>query len=106
MDAKITYRKTRQGEWVTLGPAELIRQAVHDRAPVTVTKRDGSTSQVVLRTDGSGKPFKADGQMMAYGYIDRDATAALAPRDSYRAVNRLYGQDMHEYASGSDLDRM
>lgn len=63
MSAAITYRKTRQGEWVAFGPASLISAG----AVVTVTKRSGETK--TERITSSGRPFIANGTEMVYGYL-------------------------------------
>jgi hypothetical protein len=74
----VQYRKTRAGEWVAMGPPEL----VHAGADVTVTKKDGTTkNEFVLRV---GKPFEVDGVEMVYGFITdpdpagKDATSSAA----------------------------
>lgn len=89
----VTYRKTRNGEYVAYGPATIVREGV-----VTITKRDGSTKQVMV--SGVGRTFTVDGIGMRYGYIDSDITVpAPAParkpayagqqhRTNYRSASR------------------
>lgn len=78
--ATITYRKTRQGEWVAFGPADAVKVGA-----VTVTKKDGTTK--TERVERVGRPFEANGRQMVYGY--------LAPRSTQRPVNRWQDED-HE----------
>jgi hypothetical protein len=59
---RITYRKTKAGEWVAFGPADLIAPG-----PVTVHKKDGSTKDETITK--VGRPFTVDGREMAYGYL-------------------------------------
>lgn len=63
MTTTITYRKTKTGEWVVMGPTTAIRSG----ATVTVTKRDGSTK--TERIESVGKAFVVGGQYMVYGYL-------------------------------------
>jgi hypothetical protein len=67
---KVTYRKTKTGEWVAYGPASALRVGA-----VTVSKRSGETKvETVARL---GKPFPVDGTAMVYGYLE-------APRRTQR----------------------
>lgn len=59
----ITYRKTKAGQWVAFGPANLVTAG----ATVTVTRRDGTTKQELIAS--VGRPFTAGGQRMVYGYL-------------------------------------
>ena len=61
-DAMITFRKTKNGEWVVMGPVSEIR--VH--TVLEVTKKDGGTAKV--RVTDMGKPFEVDGKRYCYGY--------------------------------------
>lgn len=72
--ARITYRKTKQGEWVAYGPAAEFFQTIGDRTIrrnyVTVTKRSGEADlRAVERT---GRIFTVAGVEMVYGYLERD----------------------------------
>ncbi|MEV0616211.1 hypothetical protein AB0I81_23050 [Nonomuraea sp. NPDC050404] len=62
MSATITFRKTKSGEWVAYGPAELIKPG-----PVVVSKKDGTTVEEVIERVGA--PFDVGGQPMVYGYL-------------------------------------
>jgi hypothetical protein len=75
--AKITYRKTQQGQWVAFGPASAITAG----ATVTVSKRDGSTK--TERVESVGRPFTANGTQCVYGYL-----APSAPRAASRPAQR------------------
>lgn len=71
---KISYRKTKAGEWVVYGPAAAVQ--AHSR--VTITKRDGSTkTELIARV---GRPFQVGGVAMVYGY--------LAPKPAARNAGR------------------
>lgn len=69
---RITYRKTRTGEWVAFGPADQIAAG----REVTVSKRDGSTKTELVAS--TGKTFQVDGQAMRYGYLDRETGREIA----------------------------
>lgn len=73
--SKITYRKTKTGEWVACGPAADLRVGA-----VTVSKKDG-TSKVESITR-LGRPFTAGGVEMVYGYLAPKAVASS--RRSYQ----------------------
>jgi hypothetical protein len=61
---QITWRKTRDGEWVVCGPAKILRQCLRTRTAVDVTKRSGEVQYVQLTHVG-----KTFGDGLAYGYI-------------------------------------
>jgi len=71
--SKVSYRKTKSGEWVAYGPAATLRLG-----PVTVTKRDNTTKNEVINR--LGKPFTVNGVAMVYGYLapSRPASRATA----------------------------
>lgn len=59
---KITYRKTKSGEWVAYGPASAMHTGY-----IAITKRDGTTKgEQISRL---GRPFFVAGAEMVYGYI-------------------------------------
>ena len=61
--ANVTYRQTREGQWVAFGPAAIVQAG----NAVTVTKRDGTVKlENVVRV---GNPFVVDGVAMVYGYL-------------------------------------
>lgn len=94
MTATVSYRKTRSGEWVAYGPSSVVK-AMHY---VSVTRRDGTASQVII--ERTGRPFTVDGTEMVYGYISRDVE---------RAYGRRGGFDMSEYgrdAQARDMGAM
>lgn len=66
---RITYRKTRSGEWVAFGPASIVKPGT-----VTVTKKDGSTKQETVLS--VGKPFDVDGVAHVYGKIAQRSYAS------------------------------
>jgi len=86
---KLTYRRTRDGEWAVFGPAALLHEGI-----VAVTRKDGS-----VRTENIGRlsaPFNANGTQYCYGYI--------APPEPGR--RRVPDMDMREYGSGFGPDEM
>lgn len=65
---KVSYRKSRTGEWVVMGPASVVKPGA-----VTVTKRNGETkTETVVKV---GRVFQVDGQDMVYGYLAAHTTA-------------------------------
>lgn len=82
--ATITYRKTKQGEWVAFGPLAAFKEQVITPGgvdtitvdSVVVTKRSGESK--VERIRDIGRPFTVDGVQMVYGYI------AQSPRSNRR----------------------
>ncbi len=86
---KLTYRRTRDGEWAVFGPASLLREGL-----VAVSKKDGS-----VRTENIsrlGRIFTVGGAEYRYGYI-------AAPEPGRRRVPDM---DMREYGSGFGPDEM
>lgn len=77
--ATITYRKTRDGEWVAYGPAAAIRTNTY----VEVTQKSGQTKREYI--ERIGRPFTAGGQQMRYGYIGEDPEAAFAEAEQLLA---------------------
>ncbi|MGH3300381.1 MAG: hypothetical protein ACRDOK_01660 [Streptosporangiaceae bacterium] len=67
--AKITYRKTSNGEWVAYGPADILAGCARRGDRVGVTRRDGTEKLETI--DHVGKTFTAGGLAMAYGYLAR-----------------------------------
>ena len=98
MAATLTYRKTRQGEWVVFGPRAAMWDDLYNKpaGSVVVVKKDGSKKIESIARLGSA--FQADGVECCYGYISKTASA---PRT--RRV-RAYGYDFAEYAGGFDRD--
>jgi len=80
--SQVTYRRTKNGEWVAYGPAHILEGAMLHNLPVTVTKRDGSTD--VYTVTRVGRKFVVDGQYMAYGYGHRQGDAPTARRTNTR----------------------
>lgn len=75
---KVTYRKTKQGEWVAYGPASALRVGA-----VTVSKRSGETKvETVARL---GRPFQVDGTAMVYGYLATDEAPRRTQRGRYES---------------------
>ncbi len=68
----ITYRKTKQGQWVAFGPATEITPG----ATVTVTKSNGTTK--TERIASVGKPFTVNAMAMVYGYLAPGAPSTTA----------------------------
>jgi hypothetical protein len=58
----VSYRKTKQGEWVAFGPVNEIAAGV-----VTITTRAGK--QKTERVVRLGRPFEVDGVEHVYGYL-------------------------------------
>jgi hypothetical protein len=74
MAATITYRKTKQGEWVAFGPVDALHVG-----QVTVSKKSGETkTETVVRL---GRVFQVAGADMVYGYL-----APAAPSHSHRSL--------------------
>lgn len=68
-----TFRKNNKGEWVVFGTASDVRVG-----KVLVERKDGSKRTVEVASVGT--PFRANGQMMVYGYIaPKGAKPAPAP---------------------------
>lgn len=61
--AVCSYRKTKNGSWAVMGPADLVRA----NRTVQVTKKDGSTKMEMI--ESVGKTFQVNGQTMVYGYL-------------------------------------
>lgn len=92
MDAAITYRKTRQGEWVAYGPAAALRAG----ATVTVTKRSGETK--AERIASVGRPFTAGGIQMAYGYLAPAAPVTQTREEAEALLLQMATMDLGEVA--------
>lgn len=71
-----TYRKTRTGEWVIYGPADLLATGRH----IPVSLKSGATKTVSI--ESVGKTFDHDGVAMCYGYAPREERAARPARHS------------------------
>ena len=69
MSATITYRKTRQGEWVAFGPVAAMWDTLYNkpRGWIDITKKDGSTDRREVTRLGSA--FMADGTECCYAYL-------------------------------------
>lgn len=70
---KVTFRKTKTGEWVAFGPADFLARAAKLDCAVDVTLAKGGTKSVAV--ERIGKPFDVDGTAMAYGYLVADRPA-------------------------------
>jgi hypothetical protein len=92
----ITYRKTKQGEWVAYGPRAEFPADYYQGKIITVVKKDGTARQEMLT--GLGKVFTVDGTAMVYGYLDKDFTAPApaaavpAPRAASRPAHRAHSR--------------
>ena len=65
---KITYRKTKSGEWVAYGPSSaFVEPDGTPKATVEVTKKSGETKAEIISK--LGKPFVIDGDTYVYGYL-------------------------------------
>lgn len=77
---KCSYRKTKKGEWVVMGPASIIT----DGATVTVTKKSGETKTETIAS--TGKTFGDD---LCYGYLDKTSSSPRPrPYGGYREPSR------------------
>jgi hypothetical protein len=66
-----TFRRTRSGEWVIVGPHALLADACEHRHKVTVARKDGHVRHLsLIRT---GAPFTRDGVELCYGYYRQAA---------------------------------
>ncbi|KZS63112.1 hypothetical protein [Mycobacterium ostraviense] len=74
----ITYRKTKQGQWVVYGPARCFGQVPASGRWIEVTKRDGTIKRELI--DHLGKCFQVDGEPMVYGYIRPQAQMTRSQR--------------------------
>lgn len=79
MAATITFRKTRQGDWVAFGPASAVRECTE----VTVTKRSGDAKRVYI--ERTGKTFQVDGLDMVYGYIGSTSSSRRGGHSPHRS---------------------
>lgn len=64
LEATITFRKTKRGEWVAFGPASIVKAG----ETVTITKKNGSTTDKYVYS--VGKEFTVNGEPMVYGYLN------------------------------------
>lgn len=87
--SEVTFRKTRNGEWVAFGPAALIIGACERGEEIVITKKNGST--VTRHVFSTGNTFNVDGVEMVYGYLEaafsesmdwKQRAADLARRDA------------------------
>lgn len=76
----ITYRRTRQGEWVACGPADTLTAAAQTGAPIRIHRKDGTFT--VRNVDKVGRTF---GDGLCYGY--------LTPEPRYRE-RRTWADDL------------
>jgi hypothetical protein len=75
MSETITYRKTRQGQWVAFAPAATLNRLMLDsNRRIEIVKRSGERKVETL--ESVGRSFVADGREMAYGYLAKSAPAA------------------------------
>jgi hypothetical protein len=94
--ARVTYRKTRDGEWVAFGPIS----AIKPMTVVTVTKRDGSTkTEEIVEV---GKTFVVGGERMRYGYLYKPATSRNGYSASYSCADC---QDIEDAGDGRGCSR-
>lgn len=65
----ITYRKTRQGEWVAFGPKAAMWDTVYNKPCgwVDITKKDGTFDRRQITR--LGRSFTADGTECCYAYL-------------------------------------
>ena len=63
MTTQITYRRTRNNEWVAFGPADQITAG----EIVVITRKDGTISRRLV--ESVGRVFIVDGVEMVYGYL-------------------------------------
>lgn len=76
-DTKITYRKTKAGDWVAYGRLSSFDDGNgYSLSTVAVSKKDGTTK--TEQVHHLGKPFTVGGIEMVYAYL----VAAAAPRRS------------------------
>ena len=89
MSATLTYRKTRQSEWVAFGPADAILKG----RTVTVTKRDGTCKTEYI--ERAGRPFQAGGTECCYGYLRKTAPAPRAASSRWASCKtcRCHSED-------------
>jgi hypothetical protein len=66
------FRKNKTGEWVVFGSVEEVCVG-----KVRVARKDGSVRSVAVTS--IGKPFRAEGRMMVYGYIGESKAPAEPP---------------------------
>lgn len=97
----ITWRRARDGAWVVCGPAGVLESAAASREPVTVTKRDGSTVEVLVAH--AGRRFDVDGEQCCYGYLaaaeSAPAAAAAEPAGIWCAECRASVDGTHRVIS-------
>lgn len=90
MNATITYRKTRNGEWVAYGPAELIKAG----EDVEITTKAGKKSKKWIHS--LGKTFEVDGVEMVYGYFEISSKIG-ADKEDVEAMMSGYGSPLRNY---------
>lgn len=69
------YRKTKEGEWVVMGPVGTVRAG----SRVAVTTKNGEVKQEWI--SNIGKPFETDKGRMVYGYIARSNDRGESPTE-------------------------
>lgn len=74
--AKITYRKTKAGEWVAFGPAAELQGYLEGRGNILVSRKDGTCQPEIV--ERVGRAFEVAGQQMCYGYLARRDPGTLA----------------------------
>ena len=82
-----TYRRTRRGERVVFGPADVIRPG-HS---VTVHLEDGTVA--LERPVGVGRPFRAGGQSVVYGYLGRARPPIVEPEECLGCGSPILASD-------------
>jgi hypothetical protein len=75
---KNVYRKTSTGEWVVMGP----KNVIYPGACVLVTKKDGTEKSETI--ERIGKPFMLDGLEMVYGYPSKQKNEAGGRMRDYK----------------------
>lgn len=72
-----TYRRTRQGDWVVLANADILKPG----REITVWKKDGTRKTEMI--EKVGKTFQIDGVDVAYGYIARGSRTSTKAHSGF-----------------------
>ena len=99
----VTWRQAPTGGWVIEGPAADLEAACHTGVPVTVTRRDGTSSDVVIERTTTPWYSGVHGEYRCYGHpvgynadsgrVVRVATVEPPPRVGQRRPRR-YGSSI------------
>jgi hypothetical protein len=83
---QITWKQTNKGEWVVVGPASILEDAIRRQVPVRVVRKDGRDQKILI--EKCGKRFSMKGVEVCYGYLPQRRTGRSAGRLWERRCDR------------------